>query len=155
MARRLVVLYALVVTLFCPVCAYADEGLGSSFLNGLNTTVHPEQYENTDVSYERDFNESYEPVLIENTAPVVRALPNDATAVDYVNNTVDSFNSIPFETSYHLTLLNTAQWFMGMFTGPNQAIFMIPAIGIVFLWWGVRKAIRMIMASFRKGRMTT
>ena len=27
-------------------------------------------------------------------------------------------------------------------------------IGLVFLWWGVRKAIRSLMSAFRKGRMS-
>lgn len=27
-------------------------------------------------------------------------------------------------------------------------------VGLVFMWWGVRKAIRTIMAAFRKGRMS-
>lgn len=27
-------------------------------------------------------------------------------------------------------------------------------IGLVFMWWGVRKAVRTIMAAFRKGRMS-
>ena len=28
------------------------------------------------------------------------------------------------------------------------------AIGLVFLWWGVRKAARMLMAAFRKGKIS-
>lgn len=28
------------------------------------------------------------------------------------------------------------------------------AIGLVFLWWAVRKATRMLMAAFRKGRIS-
>ena len=27
-------------------------------------------------------------------------------------------------------------------------------VGLVFMWWGVRKAIRTIMAAFRKGKMS-
>ena len=27
-------------------------------------------------------------------------------------------------------------------------------VGLVFMWWGVRKAVRTIMAAFRKGRMS-
>ena len=27
-------------------------------------------------------------------------------------------------------------------------------IGIVFMWWGVRKAVRTIMAAFRKGKVS-
>ena len=28
------------------------------------------------------------------------------------------------------------------------------AIGLVFMWWGVRKAVRTIMAAFRKGKVS-
>ena len=28
------------------------------------------------------------------------------------------------------------------------------AIGLVFMWWGVRKLIRVIMSAFRKGRLS-
>lgn len=27
------------------------------------------------------------------------------------------------------------------------------AIGLVFMWWGARKAVRMLMGAFRKGRL--
>lgn len=27
-------------------------------------------------------------------------------------------------------------------------------VGLVFLWWGVRKAIKSLMAAFKKGRMS-
>lgn len=27
-------------------------------------------------------------------------------------------------------------------------------IGLVFMWWGIRKALRSLMAAFRKGRMS-
>lgn len=29
------------------------------------------------------------------------------------------------------------------------------AIGLVFMWWGVRKLIRVIMAAFRKGKLSS
>lgn len=34
------------------------------------------------------------------------------------------------------------------------AVFVGAVIGIVFMWWGVRKAVRTIMAAFRKGRVS-
>lgn len=30
----------------------------------------------------------------------------------------------------------------------------VSGIGLVFLWWGVRKALRSLMAAFRKGKMS-
>lgn len=32
--------------------------------------------------------------------------------------------------------------------------FVAAGIGIVFMWWGLRKGIRSLMAAFRKGRMS-
>lgn len=34
------------------------------------------------------------------------------------------------------------------------ATMVTAGIGLVFLWWGVRKAARVLMASFRSGRLT-
>ena len=34
------------------------------------------------------------------------------------------------------------------------AVFVGAVIGIVFMWWGVRKAVRTIMAAFRKGMVS-
>ena len=34
------------------------------------------------------------------------------------------------------------------------ASLVVAGIGLVFLWWGVRKAIRSLMSAFKKGRMS-
>lgn len=34
------------------------------------------------------------------------------------------------------------------------AVFVGAVIGIVFMWWGVRKAVRTIMGAFRKGKVS-
>lgn len=34
------------------------------------------------------------------------------------------------------------------------ATLVVSGIGLVFMWWGVRKALRSLMAAFRKGRMS-
>ena len=34
------------------------------------------------------------------------------------------------------------------------ATIVAACIGIVFMWWGVRKAVRALMAAFRKGKIT-
>lgn len=34
------------------------------------------------------------------------------------------------------------------------ATFMAASIGIVFMWWGLRKAVRTLMGAFRKGRIS-
>ena len=34
------------------------------------------------------------------------------------------------------------------------ATFMAAGVGFVFMWWGLRKAVRTIMAAFRKGKLS-
>ena len=34
------------------------------------------------------------------------------------------------------------------------ATLVTAGIGLVFMWWGVRKAIRSLMSAFRKGKMS-
>ena len=34
------------------------------------------------------------------------------------------------------------------------ATLVTAGIGLVFMWWGVRKAVRSLMAAFRKGKMS-
>lgn len=34
------------------------------------------------------------------------------------------------------------------------ATFVTAGIGIVFMWWGLRKGVRSLMAAFRKGKMS-
>lgn len=34
------------------------------------------------------------------------------------------------------------------------ATLVTAGIGLVFMWWGVRKALRSLMSAFRKGRMS-
>lgn len=34
------------------------------------------------------------------------------------------------------------------------ATLVTAGIGLVFMWWGVRKALKSLMAAFRKGKMT-
>lgn len=47
----------------------------------------------------------------------------------------------------------TAQISVATIVGVLAAI-VASCIGIVFLWWGVRKAVRALMAAFRKGKIS-
>lgn len=47
----------------------------------------------------------------------------------------------------------TAQISVATIVGVLAAI-VASCIGIVFLWWGVRKAVRALMAAFRKGKVS-
>lgn len=47
----------------------------------------------------------------------------------------------------------TAQISVGTIVGV-MATIVAACIGIVFMWWGVRKAVRALMAAFRKGKIS-
>jgi len=47
----------------------------------------------------------------------------------------------------------TAQISVATIVGVLAAI-VASCIGIVFMWWGVRKAVRALMAAFRKGKIS-
>lgn len=47
----------------------------------------------------------------------------------------------------------TAQISVGTIVGV-LATLVTTGIGLVFMWWGVRKALRSLMAAFRKGKMS-
>ena len=47
----------------------------------------------------------------------------------------------------------TAQVSVATIVGVLAAI-VSACIGIVFMWWGVRKAVRALMAAFRKGKIS-
>ena len=47
----------------------------------------------------------------------------------------------------------TAQISVATIVGVMAAI-VAACIGIVFMWWGVRKAVRALMAAFRKGKIS-
>lgn len=47
----------------------------------------------------------------------------------------------------------TAQISVASIVGVMAAI-VAACIGIVFMWWGVRKAVRALMAAFRKGKIS-
>lgn len=143
--------------LFCPSVAYASDG----FLGGLQDLTGTRDLEQQSGGYEERYLEGYEPELREVETAPSRALPEDATTVDYVNSTVDEFNSIRWggSNSTPVTLLGSLRNFWG--AGSNsyslamREILVITPIGLVFMWWGVRKVKNMIMNGFRKGRITT
>lgn len=117
-----------------------------------------EDHETALMTPEQLYQYEYVPdVEVRESTPVVRALPEDATTTDYINETVNSFNSVPVSSqNSSYTLLNTLRWLVGSF-GSSQGdamrnMIIVPAIGVCFLWWGVRKAVRIVMASARKGK---
>lgn len=144
MARRLAVLAALLVVLARPGIAWADTDILGGFTSGVSDFVSPPN-EQVIVTPEQDFNDSYEPMLIEENE---RA--NSVVEVGPYDSIVNWINSL------RLT-------FAGVTRGPDRWYeypvwflisngFGIPVmVTIVFMWWGVRKAIRMIITAWRKG----
>lgn len=150
MARRLAVAFALLLALLVVEPAYASPVDG--FANGLNDFVHPDSSVSSDITPERDFIESYQPQEVVLSETPSRVYDEDSTTVDYVNGTLDSFNSVPW-TVGNRTFLNSIQLMLQNVA--NSTGFIVVAVGLVFMWWGVRKAVRMIFAAFRRGRMST
>lgn len=58
----------------------------------------------------------------------------------------------PTDWSSVITAL-TAQVSVSTVVG-TLATLVTAGIGLVFMWWGVRKALRSLMAAFRKGKMS-
>lgn len=133
---------------FCPSVAYASDG----FFGGLEDLTGTRQVEQEQNAYEERYQEDYEPELREVETAPSRELSEDATTVDYINDTVDKFNQFN-RGSTTVTLFSGIRWFLFGTAGANMAALMLlPAAGIVFMWWGVRKSKNMIMNAFRKGK---
>lgn len=119
-----------------------------------------EDHETALMSPEQLYQYEYVPDLNEvESVPVVRAVPDDATTVDWVNNTLDSFNGLQYASGNNKVLLveGLRRFFgnsgnAGSLAQRNELI--LPAIGIVFMWWGVRKAIRVLFAALKNRRMS-
>lgn len=119
-----------------------------------------EDHETALMSPEQLYQYEYVPEVMEvESAPVVRALPEDATATDYVNDTLDSFNVVPMGASGSPTsLLNSVRTLLGVtasgLSGSFRSMLLLVAVGIVFMWWGVRKVIRVLFAAFKNRRIS-
>lgn len=150
MARRLVVAFALLLVLLVVEPAYASPIDG--FANGLNDFVNPDSPQEV-VTPERDFIEGYSPDVYGSTNESVREVSAELSSSESVSATVDSIYTVNWFGNGTRTWLESLQIFL-----LNSTFFkpvLVAAVGLAFMWWGVRKAIRMIMTSFRKGRMTT
>lgn len=137
--------------LFCPSVALADDG----FIGGLQDLVGLREVETQQIGYEQEFQEGYEPELREVDNKPVRALPEDASTVDYVNDTVDRFNKVKYASGSRDLLTMIVMTLGGNSQGLGLAMkvsLIAVSIGLVFMWWGIRKSKNMIMTAFRKGK---
>lgn len=153
--RRIWLAFLLVLSVgfSVPSVALADDGLIDSFSGGLQTLVSPEsvKVEETDSTPESVYLDSYEPVLVEEPVRSSREYDEDSTTVDYINGTLDEFNKVTWASASY-SWLDSVRMFIGARYGSSTPqLFLIPAVGIVFMWWGVRKAIRMIKGAWYKG----
>lgn len=135
----------LLLTLAVPVRANANPL--DSFNSGFDTLLHP----NTEVMVEDGLPEDYEPQEVDLYGTQnVRAFPEDPTVTDYVNNTVDSFNTVNV-LGGNRNILSAIRWFLtaGMGRGSIPTV----AVLLVFVWWGVRKSKSIIWTAYRTGRL--
>lgn len=81
----------------------------------------------------------------------IKALPSDATTVDYIKLLADRFNTVTWGSTDR-PLHNFLTFFFG--NSPNMvAMFVTPAICMCFMWWGLRKTYRMYVKVFRGGKL--
>lgn len=149
---------ALALALLAPAPALADEAsmldsLGGGFSDGLQTLIHPDEVESPQVSPESDFASSYVPVYAPLSTGDEVVIADESTAYQTV---VDAANSVPWiagGSSTKFSLLDSVRRFLALsFSSVGGTVVMV-ASGIVFMWWGVRKATGMIMRAFRAGRL--
>ena len=153
MVRRgwLVGLFVSLALFVCPSAALAeDASLIDSLAGGLSDTVTGETRSVEDVDPVRDY--EYEPVLRE---VETRAVEEESTqsAIERVTN---AFNRLNWGESSSVTLFSALRLFLGGASSSVSpvALFLPVAAGLCFMWWGVRRAISMLMAAFTRGRMT-
>lgn len=138
--------------LFCPSAAYASDG----FLGGLEDLIGVREVEVTE-DYEQEYSDEYEPQLradpADSSTNALTELTEDATTVDYVNVTLDEFNKVQVGSN-RVELRRAIQYMLGHYSGwAMPTLLILPAASLVFMWWGVRKCIQLVISSFRKGSL--
>lgn len=71
--------------------------------------------------------------------------PTEAPPPAYVPVTADAWASVMSEFTAQISLVTIVAVLVTLVTA---------GIGLVFFWWGVRKAAGSLMAAFRKGKMS-
>lgn len=142
--RRLMVLLAVLVALVSPTAAYADDGVNfaESFASGVGTWGGGQEEK-------EESNSSVE--VRENGGLLAAPATGESSTVDYVSSTVNSFNTVPWSNS-NRTLLESVQVILGNQYAEWRNMIILPAIALCFLWWGGRKALRTLMAAWRRGK---
>lgn len=140
-APAVVVLLALLLVL-APVRAYAATDYVESFVSGWETlTVRKD-----DAPASRQTMQVVQDGAQEGETQSV--------GIDSIASVVDAANSVKWGgNDGSFTLLNAIRTvYMG--TTVTKEIFVLMPIGLVFLWWGVRKSVRILVKAFRRGRLS-
>lgn len=126
-----------------PSVALADDGLIDSFSGGLQTLVSPEsvKVEETVSTPESEYLDSYEPEL--RVVETVE-LTEESTPLQGIASVINKANSVQNGATSSVSLQVMTRWFL-----QNQVVPI--AILLVFMWWGVRKVVRMIKSAWYKG----
>lgn len=145
--KNLVVLLTFALVLLVPSVALAEEiDYLDSFAGGFDTFVNGR--ESDMVSPEQEFNDGYVPVLREVEEVEVEEEGVLGSIQSWVSNLKIPWGANQFGPS------NWFWYISGVLTGIYGLNIITIAIGLVFMWWGVRKAKHMIMTAFRSGRLT-
>lgn len=140
------------------------EGLLDSFENGV--TAWGGQVEEVHVQPELEFIEDYQPTEVRNSSSVDSVLIDDeSTVVDYVRNTLDVGTQVPMpgtvekkqSIAYGKATMSFLVYQIWVSIG-NQANLGHPGVfvyaaGLVFAWWGIRKAVKIVNSSWRRGHL--
>lgn len=143
MRRYLLALSVALAVLLAPSLAFADDG----FIGGLQDLVGTREVEQSAVPPEQEFVDDYEPVY----APLRSGDETEIEEGGEIQSVIGAVNAVPISGT-NRSLLDSIITLFGRSSGTYGALFIIPAAGLVFVWWGVRKALKMIMAAFRRGR---
>lgn len=109
-----------------------------------------EDYETALMNPEQLYDYEYQPVYVVNE-PLRVELDNESTTVDYVNSTLDSINVNPWINSAYHDMLGFIIQFFYMSGTPASRRYMVivAAVGICFLYWGVRKVKQILWSAFK------
>lgn len=146
MRRYLLALSIALAVLLAPSLAFADDG----FVGGLQDLVGVREVEQSTVTPEQDFTDEYEPAY----TPL---RSGDEVAIEEgseIQSVVNAANTVPWGSTLRIDLVGSILRLFTLSFGDAAGWARIPTVaaGLVFMWWGVRKALKMIMSAFRKGR---
>lgn len=140
------VFVALALALLAPSPALADEvNPIEGFTGGVEDLFSAEARE-VESDPVRDY--EYEPILRAGE-DATTALPEEGQEIQSV---VGAVNTVTWGGGVGRSLLDSIRYLMGT-NATGKEIFVIGPIGLVFMWWGIRKTRNIIMNAWR-GRAT-